>query len=171
MQEVTRESLEQEARFILEVSRMVLPGIQALFGFQLIAVFNQGFAEKLAPFERDLHLLAFALVAVATALIMTAAAYHRQAEREQVSEYFVRIASRLLTLALLFLMIGASLDAFLVAKVITGLGAVSAALASGLAMVFFGLWFVFPWIGRRLRRAGIQHPKRQAREGSPRSGQ
>src|SRR4030095_10641479 len=73
--EVSRESLEQEATFILEESRMVLPGIQALFGFQLIAVFNQGFGEKLAPSEQVLHLLAFALVAVATALIITPAAY------------------------------------------------------------------------------------------------
>jgi di/tricarboxylate transporter len=118
--EVSEESLEQEATFILEESRMVLPGIQALFGFRLIAVFNQRFAEKLAPSEQILHLLAFALVAVATALIITPAAYHRQAEREQVSEYFVRVASRLLTVALLFLMTGTSLDAFLVARIVTG---------------------------------------------------
>ncbi len=81
--EVSEESLEQEATIILEESRMVLPGIQALFGFQLIAVFNQGFAEKLAPAEQIVHLLAFALVAIATALIITPAAYHRQAERER----------------------------------------------------------------------------------------
>jgi len=64
--EISQESLEQEATFILEESRMVLPGIQALFGFQLIAVFNQGFGEKLSPGEQGLHLLAFALVAIAT---------------------------------------------------------------------------------------------------------
>ena len=79
--EITLESLDQEATFILEESRMVLPGIQTLFGFQLIAVFNQGFGEKLSVSEQRLHLLAFALVAVATPLIITPAAYHRQAER------------------------------------------------------------------------------------------
>lgn len=32
--------LSQAAQHLLEECRMVLPGIQALFGFQLIAVFN-----------------------------------------------------------------------------------------------------------------------------------
>ena len=160
--EIAQESLEQEATFILEESRMVLPGIQALFGFQLIAVFNQGFAEKLAPSEQLVHLVAFALVAIATALIITPAAYHRQAEREQVSEYFVRLASRLLTVALLFLMAGTALDAFLVARIVTGAGGVSAAVAIALALVFFGLWFVFPRIGRRLRRVTDREAARRA---------
>jgi hypothetical protein len=38
--EVRSEPLDQEANHILEESRMVLPGIQALFGFQLIAIYN-----------------------------------------------------------------------------------------------------------------------------------
>lgn len=160
--EIFQESLEQEATFILEESRMVLPGIQALFGFQLIAVFNQGFTEKLSPPEQGLHLLAFALVAVATALIITPAAYHRQAEREQVSEYFVRLASRLLTVALLFLMAGTSLDAYLVARIVTGAPGASAGVAGALALVFFGLWFVFPRIGPWLRRAAARRAMRRA---------
>jgi hypothetical protein len=53
---------------------MVLPGIQALFGFQLIAVFNASFREVLTPAGQRLHLLALALVAAAIALIMTPAA-------------------------------------------------------------------------------------------------
>jgi hypothetical protein len=36
-------SLEEETRTVIEEARMVLPGIQAVFGFQLIAVFNSGF--------------------------------------------------------------------------------------------------------------------------------
>jgi hypothetical protein len=45
-------SLDSAATHILEECRMVLPGIQALFGFQLIAVFNEGFAEKLSSNEQ-----------------------------------------------------------------------------------------------------------------------
>jgi uncharacterized membrane protein len=160
--EISEESLAQEATFILEESRMVLPGIQAIFGFQLIAVFNQGFAEKLSPSEQGLHLLAFVFVAVAAALIITPAAYHRQAEREQISEYFVRMASRLLTIALLFLLMGTSIDAFLVARIVTGVVGASAAIAAVLAVMFFGLWFVFPRIGRRVRRAAGREPRHRA---------
>src|SRR5574338_697608 len=62
-------------RFLLEECRMVLPGVQALFGFQLIAVFNSTFAEKLGHFEQDLHLSikSSGLAALAAALLMTPA--------------------------------------------------------------------------------------------------
>jgi len=35
---------------------MVLPGIQALFSFQMIAVFNNGFTERLWLAEQKLHI-------------------------------------------------------------------------------------------------------------------
>jgi hypothetical protein len=43
--EVEQESLKDEIANLIEEARMVLPGIQALFGFQLIAVFNDGFRD------------------------------------------------------------------------------------------------------------------------------
>jgi hypothetical protein len=38
--------LSKAAEYVLDECRMVLPGIQALFGFQLIAVFSPGFREE-----------------------------------------------------------------------------------------------------------------------------
>jgi hypothetical protein len=70
--------LKDAATFLLDECRMVLPGIQALFGFQLIAVFNERFVEDLTQLERYLHFAAIGLVAVAIALIMTPAALHRR---------------------------------------------------------------------------------------------
>ena len=94
------ESLDQEADRVIEEARMVLPGIQALFGFQLIAVFSPRFETDLLSSQRYLHLSAIMCVVVAIALIMAPAAYHRQAERGLISRYFKELASRLLTLAL-----------------------------------------------------------------------
>jgi putative transcriptional regulator len=71
-------SLNTAATHILEECRMVLPGIQALFGFQLIAVFSQGFSEKLSEAQQQLHLAAIVLVVIAIALVMAPAAIHRQ---------------------------------------------------------------------------------------------
>src|SRR6185312_6704027 len=71
-------SLDAAARHVLEECRMVLPGIQALFGFQLIAVFNQGFGEKLSQAQQVLHLVALVLTTLSMALVMTPAALHRQ---------------------------------------------------------------------------------------------
>jgi hypothetical protein len=46
-----RPELEKIAQTAIEEARMVLPGIQAIFGFQLIAVFNTKFAE-LSDFDQ-----------------------------------------------------------------------------------------------------------------------
>ena len=65
-----KESLVEETRAILEEARMVLSGIQALFGFQLIAVFNTRF-DELAPSLQMIHLIAFVAGAVSMSLVMT----------------------------------------------------------------------------------------------------
>jgi hypothetical protein len=71
-------SLAKAVQYLLEECRMVLPGMQALFGFQLIAVFSQAFHDHLSKFEQWLHLLALVLVAIAIALVMTPVAIHRK---------------------------------------------------------------------------------------------
>jgi hypothetical protein len=40
-----KESLEEEGTHATDEARMILPGVQAILGFQLIAVFNQRFQE------------------------------------------------------------------------------------------------------------------------------
>jgi hypothetical protein len=78
-------SLETEVDHVIEESRMVLPGIQALFGFQLIAVFNERFDIALPAAGRWMHSSPSVLIAFAIALIMPPAAFHRQAQRGFVS--------------------------------------------------------------------------------------
>ena len=78
---------------------MVTPGIQALFGFQLVAAFNERF-RQLGPIEQALHFVALVLVALSAALIMTPAAYHRIAEPGSVSRFFVRLASWFIAIAM-----------------------------------------------------------------------
>src|SRR5205814_2184944 len=94
-------SLDSAAKHILEECRMVLPGIQALFGFQLIAVFNDGFARELSSGERILHLSAIALVTLAIALVMAPAAIHRQTQQREVSERFIWLSSQLVLAGML----------------------------------------------------------------------
>jgi hypothetical protein len=136
--------LSQAARFLLEECRMVLPGIQALFGFQLIAVFNQAFDEKLGPVEQRIHLAAIALIAVAIALVMAPAAYHRQTGSHQVTETFLRISTRLVLWSMPPLAIGICLDFYLIARMILGGGVVVPIFAALLLAVFLVLWFVLP---------------------------
>jgi Family of unknown function (DUF6328) len=135
--------LSKAAEYLLDECRMVLPGIQALFGFQLIAVFNMGFDEKLTSSERHLHLVAIALVAIAVAIIMTPAALHRQKGPYDVSDTFVRISNRLLLGSMVPLALGISIDFYLISKIIVG-GSLVAVFAAGLLLIFVGLWFVLP---------------------------
>ena len=87
--------LEKAVLLLLEECRMVLPGIQALFGFQLVAVFSQRFGQ-LSPGAQRLHLLSLSLVAAAIVLIMTPAAYHRQTDPRQARGDFIDLSTRLL---------------------------------------------------------------------------
>ena len=127
---------------------MVLPGIQALFGFQLIAVFNQGFAQ-LAGWQQKLHLAATLLVATAIALVMAPASIHRLAERGRASERFLRVSSRLLLAAMVPLGVAICLELFLVAMVVLHDAAIAAALALLIFVVLLALWIAYPaWYKR-----------------------
>jgi small-conductance mechanosensitive channel len=137
-------SLDSAARHLLEECRMVLPGIQALFGFQLIAVFNEGFAKKLSGGEQQLHLAAIVLVSVAVALVMAPAAIHRQTQQREVSERFIWISSRLLLASMFPLAVALCLDIYLISRIILERGAFSAAIAAMLLAVIFILWIVLP---------------------------
>jgi hypothetical protein len=146
-------SLADATSHLLEECRMVLPGLQALFGFQLICVFSTGFVERLASSEQRLHLLALALVAIAGALVMAPAAYHRQTRPREVSARFLLLGSRLLLWALVPLMIGIGLDFYLIARVILGGRILSGVLAGGLVALFSVLWFGLPRIAATRGRA------------------
>jgi hypothetical protein len=143
-QTAKRELLEDVARQILEECRMVIPGVQALFGFQLIAVFNQPFFEILDPEEQKLHLLALGLVALAIALLMSPAAYHRLVEPDRISRAFVTYATRVLAGAMLPLALAIAIDVYLVSDTILRSPAGSALLASCVLFTFLMLWFVYP---------------------------
>ena len=145
------ESLEHAADHVIEESRMVLPGIQAIFGFQLIAVFNERFENDLLPFERYIHLAAIVLVAVSMALIMAPAAFHRQAEPGIISQYFVDLASRLLTMAMLPLLLAIVLEVFLVARLIVDSVGMSIGISAAVFALFGYLWVVFPRFSARRR--------------------
>jgi Family of unknown function (DUF6328) len=144
-------SLDSAAAHLLEECRMVLPGIQALFGFQLIAVFNQGFRD-IAPVQQLVHLGAIVLTTLSMALVMTPAALHRQAEPKAVSERFLWLASKMVLAGMLPLALAVGLDAYVVASIVLKSDLLAAILAVVLLMVFAFLWLALP--RREHRRHG-----------------
>ncbi|HKG90723.1 MAG TPA: DUF6328 family protein [Gemmatimonadaceae bacterium] len=156
-------SLDAAAGHILDECRMVLPGIQALFGFQLIAVFNSGFGQRLSVGEQRLHLVAVTLIVVAIALVMAPAAYHRQAEPYSVTEHFLSVSSHLLLWSMLPLALGICLDVYLVGRLVLGSRVAAGALAGALLAVVGVLWFWMPHSRRLQRLAGGEGRKRPLR--------
>ena len=152
-QQEATESLETEIEQVLEEARMVLPGIQALFGFQLIVVFNDRFGQSLGDAGKRLHLAALVLTAIAIGLIMAPAAYHRQAERERVSRYFANYASLLVTLAMAPLSIALAMEVSLVTFLVTGQPALGALIGIALILFLVWLWYMFPAYRKRKRPA------------------
>jgi hypothetical protein len=147
------ESVKDALQQTLDEARMVLPGVQALFGFQLIAVFSDGFERRLGEVEQSLHLAAIVFVTIAIAIVMTPAAYHRQVEPRRATVSFLVLASRLVSGAMLPLAAGLSIDVYLIAWVITGGPALAAAIGAAVFLLFVALWFAFPqWRVARARR-------------------
>ena len=143
--------LSEAVTHLLEECRTVLPGIQALFGFQLIVVFNPAFQEKLSLTERGLHLTLIVLIVIAIGMVMAPAAYHRQKDPQSVGEDFIFIATRLLLYSMLPLMMALGLEFFLISRVITNSLVLSILLSLLLVSLFSTLWFVLPR-NRKLQR-------------------
>jgi hypothetical protein len=147
-------SLNDAATHVLEECRTVVPGMQALFGFQLIAVFSAAFKEELSSAERILHLAAIVLVTIAIVLVMAPAALHRQTEPMAVSRRFITISSRLLMASMAPLAAGICLDVYLIARVIAGSRGIAGALAASLLVVFIVFWLLLPRAVRRRNGEG-----------------
>jgi hypothetical protein len=142
-------SLNDAASHVLEECRTVVPGMQALFGFQLIAVFSTVFRDQLSSTERLLHLAAILLVTIAIVLVMTPAALHRQIEPMAVSRRFITISSRLLLASMAPLAVGICLEIYIVARVTLGTNIGAVIMAAVSLAVFAVFWLVLPRLARR----------------------
>jgi hypothetical protein len=140
--------LDDEMRKIIEEARVILPGVQALFGFQTIAVFSERF-DQLPAFAKACHLAGLGMVVIAVGLVVTPAVYYRVVEPCNVSARMLRISSWLIRWALAPLACGLALEMFTVIHMVgQHLGAsVAGALLTLLALG--GMWLVFPWLERR----------------------
>jgi hypothetical protein len=148
--EVHHQTLDEIATHVDSEARMFLPGVQTFLGFQLIAVFNQRF-EQFSRNEQILHFAAFLLVALTMGLLMTPAAYSRQAEPNKVTKRFVKLSSTLLTLSMIPFTAGVGLEIYLVGKIILDEVSPAVAVAGTMSIILTALWFVLPAVARHRR--------------------
>ena len=141
--------LKDALTFALEEARVVVPGIQALFGFQLIAVFSDRFDEVFGAGAQRLHLAALVLVALSCILLLTPSALHRLAGREHVSRYLLDVASHFIGWGMVPLMAAISIDVGLIGFAVTESETAGTVLGVACGLVGAALWFAFPRWARR----------------------
>jgi hypothetical protein len=147
-----REGTPLHARIehMLTEARVVLPGAQALLGFQLAIVLTSAF-DKLPEASRLLHGAALLCVALAVILLIAPAALHRIVWSGEDSEDLLRTGGRLTVAALAPLALAMAGDAYVVFERITGSPGFAAAAALAAAGALAVLWFAWPAAMRRHR--------------------
>jgi hypothetical protein len=133
---------EQEMRDIIEEARCILPGLQAVFGFQTIAVFNERFTD-LETYAQACHLTGLGLMVIAMGMLMTPAVYNR-AQHGHATSRMVRVSRKSIRGALIPLSVGLSLDMLTVVSLATDKLSLSIAAAVATLLLFVGLWFLLP---------------------------
>lgn len=153
--------LTDRIKHVLTETRTVLPGVQALLGFQLIATLTPGF-EKLPALSQYVHLASLALMALAAILLMTPAAYHRIVERGEETEHFHNFAGRLVVASLVPLALGVCGGLYVVVQKVTDSPLVSVIASIVALAVFYEFWFGIT-IYRRVQR---RHERPKRRDGT-----
>jgi hypothetical protein len=148
-QAVEQESLKEEMTNIVSEARMVIPGAQALFGFQTMAVFNQRFAD-LPTSGLVCYLAGLGLLALSIALLLAPAAYHRIAQGGQVSHHLIKLSSRFIFCGMAPLALSLALDIYVVCLAAVGDARTGAAAGIIALALFTWFWFIFP-LARRAR--------------------
>ena len=144
--------LERKIQHALTDARVVLPGAQALLGFQLVAVFLGGF-EQLPASSQYIHVVSLTLVTLSTIFLMMPAAYHRLVEIGQPSQHFFRLTRNAVLGSMIPLAAGICGDFFIVVRKVSG----SLIVPGATSLLLFALFGVL-WFGLGLFKGGIERP-------------
>jgi hypothetical protein len=142
--------LADKVDHVLTEARVVLPGAQALLGFQFIAVLAEGF-DTLSTTSKYLHLFSLGLIALSTILLMTPAAYHRIVEEGEDTEHFHQLASKFVLAAMAVLAFGIMINFYVVVEKVTASLPLALVSAGLMLLLFYGFWFGYT-LYRRQRR-------------------
>jgi Family of unknown function (DUF6328) len=135
--------LKTKIEQLLTEARVIIPGAQALLGFQFVATLTKSFAE-LPPSAKYVHAAGLCTVALATILLMAPAAIHRIAFQGEDDEQFLRIGSWLVIAAVGPLALGISSDVYVVFLKTTENPTASMMVALLSLFVQIGVWYVLP---------------------------
>jgi hypothetical protein len=130
---------EESARLLEEI-RIVLPGTGVLLGFQFNAIFSPGFASLSGLFQK-VHITSLLLLLMTVILLIAPVAFDRVVKADKELKQFYFFAQRMVTLALIFLALGFSIEVFLVLHIVLVSDFIATLIASIFFLVSIALWF------------------------------
>ena len=130
---------------------MIIPGGQALLGFQFIAALTKPF-QDLPVCYKEIHAAGLCAVALSVLLLMTPAALHRIAFHGDNDENFFRIGSILIILGALPLSLGIAINVAIVFFMVTAHPWISMTAGTTTLLVLCTVWFAYP-VWQRQRTA------------------
>src|SRR5437868_4312574 len=134
--------LETQVDQLLTEARVIIPGVQALLGFQLTVTFTQAFAD-LETSAKVTHAVALACIGFAVILLMAPASVHRIAFSGQDDPAFLTIGSVFVVAAPFPLAFGIALDIYVVAARALESDAAAVGLAAAAIVVLLGFWYAY----------------------------
>lgn len=143
-------AIESKIEHVLDELRVVLPGTQALLGFQLTAFFSQGF-EEISTHLQYLHLISLGFIALSTVLLMAPVAYHQIVEDGEDTKRLHGFSSKLLVFTLVFLALGLAADIYVVTSVTTNSSQIALIASAALLVVSYTLWFGYTLLKRKIK--------------------
>jgi hypothetical protein len=140
---------------LLTEARVILPGAQALLGFQLIVMMTKSF-DRLPPPVQAMHVIALVSLVIAVTLLIAPAALHRLALQGRDDAKLLGLGSVVITLALLPFAASICCDIWVAVFKLTGSDTLATVGALAAAILLLGMWFILPlWLRGRSR---VHHP-------------
>ena len=151
--------LHERVGLALTEARVVLPGAQAMLGFQFVTMFERAF-EELPPSSKLVHLACLSMIALTVILLITPAAFHRIAEHGEDSERLVKLTGRFVMAATVPLAaaIGGEVYVVILKVMDSSTMAIVAAVVTFVASM--AMWFGYTLLRRKQphQHDGPEHP-------------
>jgi hypothetical protein len=146
------ERLDRELMELLNELRVIMPGVQVLFGFLLTVPFQQGFA-RVTDFQRATYFVTLLLTAGAAAFLMAPSAFHRLTFRAGQKPYLIVLGTRQTIVGMALLMLAMNGAILLLTDVLFQDTTVVITVAATGAL-FLWLWFGLALVRRISGKTG-----------------
>lgn len=144
--------LSVKIEHMLTQARVMIPGAQALLGFQLVIPFTEKFDSLPATFK-IMHIGALAFLALTVVCLMAPAAIHRIVYQGEDNEEVHAIGNALILAASISLVLGISIEMHVVVATIARSAVVGGLAALACFALLVTLWHIAPLVLRYVRNS------------------